>query len=77
MEKIENVPLIEDLEKFVSELRPEHRPMLFRMAEAFLCVGAMHGAFTGLASAMHTTSQGDQQKEWIAYLQKRREECAV
>ena len=74
MSDIERTPILQRLEKFAQELPKEHRAELFRTAEAFLCVGAMHGAFAGLSSG---TSKGDQQKEYMEYLQRKAKEYSA
>jgi len=67
-------PLAKSLDEFAQKLPSEHRSKLYEFAESFLAVGGMHGAFAGFASALGTTSKGDQQDDWNAYLSRKAEE---
>lgn len=87
---IENVPLIVSFNNWAKELPPEHRSKAYKFAESFLCVGGMHGAFVGAHGAIASISgaisdsedvpkksSGDEQKEYMAYLQAKAEENKV
>jgi len=65
LEEMERIPAITGLNQFAEKLQPEHRGELYRIAEAFLNIGAMHGVFATLGG----TSKGDKQEEYIAYFQ--------
>ena len=71
---LDRVPAIQSLNRFAEKLPAEHRQKLYETVEAFLCIGAGHGAFAGMAGALGTTSEGDQQEAYIAYLQKKADE---
>ena len=73
----EGVPLIKSLNAYAEKLSPEHRSELYRFAESFLCVGVKNGIFIGALDALGTKSENDDQKKWIEYLTKKREENRV
>jgi len=74
---LERIPEIAHLDHFALKLPAEHREKLYEIVEGFLCIGARHEVCAGLASALGTTSKGDKQEEYIAYLRKKANECKV
>ncbi|MCX6722374.1 MAG: hypothetical protein NTY04_04320 [Candidatus Staskawiczbacteria bacterium] len=73
-ENIDSVPAIVSLNQFAEKLPPEHREKLYSIVHDFLAIGGSFGVFAGLAGAVGTTSEGDQQREWMAYLAKKADE---
>jgi hypothetical protein len=73
MAEIERTPILQELEKFAQALQPEQRAKLFRTAEAFLDVGAMHGIF----GALNPGNPGDQQKAYKEYLSRKVKEYSA
>ena len=69
-EEIGTMPAIEELNRFAEKLPPEHREELYCQVISFLKIGAMHGIFSALAS----TSGGNQQDAYIAYLSAKSDE---
>ncbi len=67
---IENLPLINALDKFAESLPLEHRSALYSFAESFLCVGAMNGV-------LDSHGAGSDQKELVDYLSKKKQDYAA
>ena len=88
--EIDKIPLIKRLNEFALELPPEHRSELYRIAENFLCVGVKQGIFVGIPEGIRAgqgrlanpapkeeEQKGDEQRECMAYLSEKAQECEV